>query len=72
MKEEEDNWMPLESNPEVINAFISKMGLKVEQFNFQQMLSIEDWAQEMIPQPILGIMLLYEQSPAQLNFKKQQ
>lgn len=32
--------MPLESNPEVINSFISKMGLKTELFSFQEMLSI--------------------------------
>ncbi len=25
---QDDNWMPLESNPEVINQFIGKMGLK--------------------------------------------
>lgn len=36
------------------------------------MLSIEEWAQEMLPQPVLGIMLLYEQSPVQVDFKKQQ
>jgi hypothetical protein len=23
-----ENWMPLESNPEVINTFIEKMGLR--------------------------------------------
>ena len=35
MNQEEDNWMPLESNPEVINTFIAKMGLKVNEYNFQ-------------------------------------
>lgn len=44
MHQQQDNWMPLESNPEVINEFIQKMGLKVNDFNFQEMLSTEDWA----------------------------
>lgn len=57
--------MPLESNPEVINTFIQKMGLKTNEFNFQEMLSIEDWALDMIPQPVLGIVMLYEHTPVQ-------
>jgi ubiquitin carboxyl-terminal hydrolase L3 len=52
--------MPLESNPEVINQFIAKMGLKTESFAFTEMLSTEEWALEMIPQPALGILFLYE------------
>ena len=72
MHQEEDNWMPLESNPEVINEFIGKMGLKLTEFNFQEMLSIEEWAQEMLPQPVLGIMLCYEVTPVQSDFKKTQ
>ena len=72
MQPEKDNWMPLESNPEVINKFITKMGLKLQLFNFQELLSIEEWAQEMLPKPCLGIMLLFEQTPVQVDFKKNQ
>lgn len=57
---ENENWMPLESNPEVINQFIAKMGLKTESFAFTEMMSTEEWALEMIPQPALGILFLYE------------
>lgn len=57
--------MPLESNPEVINEFIQKMGLKTELFSFTEMLSTEEWALEMIPQPVLGILFLYEVTPVQ-------
>ena len=66
---QDENWMPLESNPEVINGYIAKLGLKTEAFNFQELLSLEEWAFEMIPKPVLGIMLLYEETPAQTNFK---
>ena len=64
--------MPLESNPEVINSFIEKMGMKTDEFNFQEMLSIEEWALEMIPQPVLGIMMLYQCTPVQTAFTNQQ
>lgn len=61
--------MPLESNPEVINEFIQKMGLKTELFSFTEMLSTEEWALEMIPQPVLGILFLYEVTPVQKEYK---
>jgi ubiquitin carboxyl-terminal hydrolase L3 len=51
--------MPLESNPEVINTYINKMGLKTDLFNFNEMLSIEEWGLEMIPKPVIGILMLY-------------
>ena len=60
MEEHNENWMPLESNPEVINSFISKMGLKTELFVFTELLSTEEWALEMIPKPVIRILLLYE------------
>ena len=60
MEEHNENWMPLESNPEVINSFISKMGLKTELFVFTELLSTEEWALEMIPKPVIGFLLLYE------------
>lgn len=61
--------MPLESNPEVINSYIAKMGLKIEKWNFNELLSTEDWGLEMIPKPVLGILMLYEETPAQTDFK---
>ena len=64
--------MPLESNPEVINQFIGKMGLKTDLFCFQELLSLEEWGLEMMPKPVLGIMMLYEQNPAQNEFKNKE
>ncbi len=31
----------MESNPEVINTLMNKLGLKTEEFSFQEMLSTE-------------------------------
>jgi ubiquitin carboxyl-terminal hydrolase L3 len=51
--------MPLESNPEVMNPYIEKLGLRTDLFCFQEVLSTEEWALAMIPQPVLGILMLY-------------
>lgn len=72
MQNEENNWMPLESNPEVVNPFIQKMGLKTDLYSFQEMLAIEEWALEMIPQPVLGVMMLYQITPVQTAFTNQE
>lgn len=64
--------MPMESNPEVINQFVQKLGLKIEQYSFQEMLSTEEWALDMIAQPVLGILFLYEVTPVQTEHANQQ
>lgn len=46
------------------------MGLRTELFSFQELLSLEEWAFEMIPKPVLGIMMLYEECAAQNQFKQ--
>ena len=47
------------------------MGLKTDEYCFQEMLSTEDWAQELIPKPVLGVLFLYELTPVQTDYKKQ-
>jgi len=41
---ENDNWMPLESNPEVMNPYIKALGFNTDKFVFVDLLSTEDWA----------------------------
>ena len=36
------------------------------------MLSTEDWALDMIPKPVLGVLFLYQLTPVQNDYKKQQ
>ena len=72
MQGDNENWKPLESNAQVINPYIQKMGLKTQQFSFQEILSTEDWAIEMIPKPVLGVLFLYELTNPQMQYKTQQ
>ena len=72
MQQEDENWKPLESNPEVINTFIHKMGMSTDNFLFQEILSTDDWALDMIPKPALGIIFLSQCTPVQNDFKEAQ
>lgn len=55
-----DNWMALESNPEVMTSFVQKLGFNAAVFSVADLMSTEGWAQDMIPKPVLGLILLYE------------
>lgn len=46
------------------------MGLRTENYAFTEMLSTEEWALEMIPQPAIGILFLYEETPVQKQHKE--
>ena len=43
------NWKALESNPQVMTEYAEKIGFCVSNHVFQDLYSLEDWAQEMIP-----------------------
>jgi ubiquitin carboxyl-terminal hydrolase L3 len=53
------NWLPLESNPEIINDYVEEIGFETSKFLYYDMLGVEEWAQDMIPKPVLAVMFLY-------------
>jgi ubiquitin carboxyl-terminal hydrolase L3 len=59
MDKEDDNWQPLESNPEVMNSFLKEIGVNTDRYVVQDLLSVEEWAQEMLGQPVIGLVFLY-------------
>ena len=58
-------WLPVESNPVVYNEFAAKMGWPTAQLAWQDVLSHEDWALEMIPTPVRACAMVYEITPEQ-------
>ncbi|OWZ23576.1 ARP2/3 complex protein [Phytophthora megakarya] len=56
-------WFPLESSPDVMNAYVSRMGFPTNQFSFCDVLSTEDWALAMVPSPVVAVILLYPIKP---------
>jgi ubiquitin carboxyl-terminal hydrolase L3 len=57
-------WAPLEANPDVLNKYCRGLGLP-EQVAFTDILSTEDWALEMVPAPVLAVLLLFPISDAE-------
>lgn len=52
-------WFPLESNPDVINQYMRKLGCDTTTFCYQDVLATEDWALAMVPKPVIALMLLF-------------
>lgn len=53
------SWLPLESNPDVINSYCEKMGADMSNVKFQDVFSIDEWATDMVAKPVLAVVLLY-------------
>ncbi|KAF4715687.1 hypothetical protein FOZ62_000130, partial [Perkinsus olseni] len=52
-KNSKKRWLPLEANPEVMTDYARSLGLP-SFLHFTDVLSVEDWAIEMVPQPVLA------------------
>jgi len=72
MESEDNNWMPLESNPEVINTFIKDLGFDTSLYSLVDVLSTEEWAQQMVPEPVIAVFFLYPLSEKQRAYKKKE
>lgn len=66
----DNNWLALESNPEVVNNYISEIGFDTTKYLFYDILGTEEWAQDMIPKPVLAVMLLYPIKEASEEWNK--
>ncbi len=56
--EEKHKWFPLESNPDLVNDYVRKLGYS-QVYEFVDVFSTEEWALEMIAQPVQAVLLLY-------------
>ena len=60
-------WFPLESNPTLMNLYCSKLGWDTSKYCWHDVYGLDDWALEMIPQPVLAVIMLYPLSEKQLQ-----
>lgn len=62
-------WNALEANPEVIARYIQRLG-GPNGVSVSDVLSVEDWGLQLVPRPVLALLLVYPITPASEDFKK--
>ena len=62
-----------QSNPEVMQKYVDSLGLsKANSYAFTDVLSTEDWALAMVPQPVIAVLFLYPIKDKVEEYRKQE
>ena len=52
-------WLPIESNPDVMNKFLHNCGLPADKWAISDVYGLDEALLAMLPQPVLSLMLLF-------------
>lgn len=65
-------WLPLESNPDVLNTFSSKLGLNVVDYAFCDIYGLDEELLAMVSQPVLAVLMLFPVTDASEKAKAEE
>eukprot|EP00940_MAST-03C_sp_MAST-3C-sp2_P003241 g3241.t1 len=65
-------WLPLESNPVLLNGFCEKMGLSAKKAAFHDVYGVDPGLLSFVPQPCVAVVLLFPVTENNVAFKKKQ
>ena len=52
-------WLPIESNPDVMNKFLENCGLPSEKWAITDVYGLDEALLALLPRPVLSLMLLF-------------
>ena len=68
---ESERWLPIESNPEVMNSFLTKLGVPPD-WEMCDVFGLDPELLLMLPQPCLALMLLFPVTEKYHEFSREQ
>merc|ERR1711974_324110 len=69
LKMAEQRWLPIESNPSVMNQFLHKLGMPIT-WAMTDVYGLDDGLLDMIPQPAVALLLLFPINEKYENYVK--
>ncbi|GFY48074.1 ubiquitin carboxyl-terminal hydrolase isozyme L3 [Trichonephila inaurata madagascariensis] len=64
-------WLPLESNPDVMNNFLEHLGVP-SVYGISDIVSLDDELLQLVPSPVLAVLLLFPVSEKYMDYCKNQ
>ncbi|KAJ3341500.1 Ubiquitin carboxyl-terminal hydrolase isozyme L3 [Kappamyces sp. JEL0680] len=64
------HWVPLESNPEILNQYAAKLGVRTE-LVFQDVWGLDEELLQMVPAPVQAVLLLFPITEAYEQYRKE-
>ncbi|TPX51121.1 hypothetical protein SeMB42_g01027 [Synchytrium endobioticum] len=63
-------WIPIESNPQVWNKYVSHLGVDTDRWNYSDIWGLDEELLAFIPQPVLAVLLLFPITAVYEKYRK--